>query len=132
MLKLSCRIFFSLITLSCFGYADTVDSEKPIYTFGDSTYQTQLQMGKNPIKLGFIESDKIPSAFPKEFLEADGSYPGGRIYATIPVKQKGIISQEDDWGVYQLQGNWDDYAYELRPNEFYLRQSTLVVKRVLL
>jgi hypothetical protein len=62
-----------------------------------------------------------------------------QIYATIPeaekgileAKQKGIISKEEDWGVYQLEGNWDDYAYELRPNEFYLRQSTLVVKRVL-
>jgi len=109
-----------------------------IYVFGDSSYDEQLSKGVSPIKLGPISASEVPASFPAQFLEPDGSYAGGHIYCSIEeaesgileAKRKGIISAEGDWGIYQLQGHWDEYAYELHPNEFYLRKSTPVLRRV--
>lgn len=118
--------------------SESINYEHPIYVFGDSTYEKQLLEGRHPVKLGPITSDSIPDSFPKKFLEPDGSYAGGHIYRTIEeaeraileAKQKGLIPEEGNWGVYQINGNWDEYVYELRPNEYYLRKASPVMKKV--
>lgn len=123
-------IFLCSWNIFCFS----LESEKPIYAFGNY----QIEEGKFSIKLGPLAADEIPPGFPQTFLESDGSYPGGLIYLTVAeaaqalleVKQKGLIPEEGDWGVFQLEGNWDDYAYELRPHEFHLNKSTPIIKRI--
>lgn len=116
----------------------TVTQTRTIYTFGDASYDSQLRQGIAPIKKGPILAKDLPPGFPGKFLEADGSYAGGHIYSSIQeaqraileAKEQGLISKDGDWGIYELHGNWDEYAYELRPNEYCLRKSTTVVKRV--
>lgn len=109
-----------------------------MYTFGDATYDKKLRMGMSPVKLGPIPADSIPQGFPAKFLEADGSYGGGRVFCTIAEAQQGIIeahrqgllSAGKDSGIYQLVGDWDSYSYQLHPNDFRLRRSTTVLRRV--
>lgn len=109
-----------------------------MYTFGDANYERQLKEGKPPIKHGPIAISDVPDHFPVKFLDPDGSYAGGRIYKTISeaqravleAKRTGMISESGEWGIYQLEGNWDEYAYEPRPGEWHLNKSTLVAKRV--
>ncbi len=108
-----------------------------LYTFGDAGYEKQLSEGRHPIKQGPIAADEIPEGFPKKFLEPDGSYAGGRVFrsvaaaqqAVIEARNQGIISQEGEWGIYQLNGNWNEDAYELKPNDYRLKRTTTVLRR---
>lgn len=130
--------YFVLVMLALFpsflcAATNAVDSD-PIYTFGDY----KLSDRGWGIKIGPLASDEIPDGFPVSFLQLDGSYPGGRIYAAadeakqglLEAQESGIIPEEGDWGVYLLEGNWGDYAYELRPNEFHLNKSTRILQRI--
>lgn len=108
-----------------------------LYTFGDAGYETQLSEGRHPIKQGPIPADEIPENFPKKFLEPDGNYAGGRVFRSVAAAQQavndarsqGIISQDGEWGIYQLNGNWNEDAYELKPNDYRLKRTTTVLRR---
>jgi hypothetical protein len=109
-----------------------------MYTFGDATYDKKLRQGISPVKLGAIPAGSVPQGFPAKFLEPDGSYGGGRVFCTIAEAEQGIIEAQRqgllsigvDSGIYQLVGDWDSYSYQLHPNDFRLRRSTTVLKRV--
>ena len=128
-------VFLVLFPSLLFAATDMVSSEKCIYTFGDY----QLREGRWGIKMGPLAADEIPDGFPLSFLEPDGSYPGGRVYATIAqakqaiveAQKNGVIPEEGVWGVYLLEGSWDDFTYERCPNQFHLSKSTPIIKRVL-
>lgn len=109
-----------------------------IYTYGDASYDRQLEQGITPMKLGVIPVEKIAENFPKKFLESDGSYGGGRVYCTIEeaelaiidAENKNILSKGETWGIYQVDGDWQSNTYELKPNDHRLRESAPVLKRV--
>ncbi len=136
------NIVMSMTVTGCMSFnqktLDGTTSYDAIYTFGDSNYDKQLKEGRTPTKLGPIVEEEIPINFPAKFLEPDGSYAGGRVYRTVAeaerairdAKQNGLISETQDWGIYQLKGNWDELTYEYRPGDYRLRQSTLVLRRV--
>lgn len=141
LLGLGASICTSILTVGCMSYhrnnTAQID-ETPMYTFGDANYERQLQEGRPPVKHGPIAVTEVPSNFPVKFLESDGSYAGGRVYKTISeaqraileAKSSGMISEKGDWGIYQLNGKWDEFAYEHKPGEWHLKQSTTVAKRV--
>ncbi len=111
---------------------------KTMYTFGDANYDKQLSVGIHPTKIGPIVADKVPGNFPRKFLEPDGSYGGGRVFCSIreaeqailDARSKSLLSQEGEWGIYQLSGDWKSYVYELHPNDYRLSKPTTVIKRV--
>lgn len=111
---------------------------KTMYTYGDISYDKQLEQGSSPIKIGAISADKVPQEFPAKFLEPDGSYGGGRVYSSIAdaeqaisdATNQGILPQGEQWGIYELVGDWNTYAYELNPYDYRLNRSTAVLKRV--
>jgi hypothetical protein len=109
-----------------------------MYTFGDANYDHQLREGVHPVKYGPIQAGHVPENFPHKFLAEDGSYAGGHVYPTIQearqavmdAKRRGIISQDGDWGIYELEGDWHKDAYPAKPGEYHLRKTTKVIKRV--
>lgn len=138
---LKCLLFCGLMAL---GVACSIPNNKlvrptvSLYTFGDAGFERQLSEGRHPIKQGPIAVDQIPEEFPKKFLESDGCYAGGRVFSSIAEAQQavlearrnGVISEEGEWGIYQLDGDWEIDVYEVRPKEYHLKRSTTVRKRV--
>lgn len=109
-----------------------------IYTYGDASYDKQLEKAILPKKLGAIPADQIPNGFPQKFLEVDGSYGGGRVFCTVEEAEAAILDAENRnflskggaWGIYQVEGDWASNTYELHPNDFRLRETALIIKRV--
>lgn len=121
-------------------YAPVVPQQQcsVIYTYGDASYDRQLEAGISPIKLGAIPVEQVTSNFPKKFLELDGSYGGGRVFCTIEAAEaaiidaenKNILSKGESWGIYEVEGDWQANTYELKPNDHRLRHSSPVLRRV--
>lgn len=109
-----------------------------MYTFGDANYDKQLKSGVKPVKYGAIPADRVPANFPKQYLEADGSYGGGRVFTTTgdaqravnEAMQQGVLSPNQHWGIYEVDADWSSHAYELKPNDYRLKESANVIRRV--
>ena len=137
LLRNSLIACFLIVSVGCV-ISENRSHCKALYTFGDATYAKKLAAGVSPIKLGPIAADKVPANFPRKFLEADGSYGGGRVFcsvaeaeqAVLEAKEQNMINANEEWGVYLVDGDWKTYAYELHPNDFRLRSSRAVIKRV--
>lgn len=109
-----------------------------IYTYGDASYERKLQQGEVPMKWGAIPAEHVAIRFPEKFLEPDGSYGGGRVYRTIEEAEAAILEAENNnilsrgeaRGVYQVEGDWDTNTYELHPNDYRLRASAPIIRKV--
>jgi hypothetical protein len=141
-----CLVGLTLSTVGCMqrgagqsnlGVAST--QTQIIYTYGDApSYDRQLDQGTAPMKLGAISAEQLPGGFPRKFLEADGSYGGGRVFRSVEeaeialheAEEKNIIPKGENWGIYQVEGDWAAITYEINPHDYRLRQSARVVKRV--
>ena len=144
LFSFSATVFILLTVVGCANYHSGSSSNyfksaryTTMYTYGDAAYDAKLQEGIKPVKFGQIPADKVPGEFPRKFLEADGSYGGGRVFPSIEeaefsiakAKGEGMLPVGDS-GIYELEGDWDSYTYEAAPNDFRLRRSTNVIRRV--
>ncbi len=141
-----CLVGITLSTVGCMQNGTRQSALGPaspqtqiIYTYGDApSYDKQLDQGTSPMKLGAIPAEELPGGFPRKFLEEDGSYGGGRVFRSVEeaeialqeAAEKNIISKSENWGIYQVEGDWASITYELHPHDYRLRQSAPVVKRV--
>lgn len=109
-----------------------------VYTIGEVSYDKSLENGNPSIKLGPISVDQVPPFFPKSFLEPDGSYAGGVVYcspeeAAMGLNKllgKGILPNEMEWHIYELDANWKTDVYLLKKGDYRLQKPSKVKKRV--
>lgn len=135
-----CVLGAVLSGISCTPHRTALNLQEQgiIYTYGDASYERQLQEGKVPMKWGSIPAAHVSTSFPKKFLEPDGRYGGGRVYRTIEeaeaavkdAENKNILSKGEAWGIYQVEGDWETNTYELYPNDFRLRQTAPIIKKI--
>lgn len=135
-----CTVSMVLSSVGCIKQRARVypQAHNVIYTYGDASYDRQLQEGKVPMKWGAIPAEHIGSNFPTKFLELDGSYGGGRVYRTVEAAERAVREAEDNrilskgeaWGIYEVEGEWEANTYELHPNDFRLRVSAPIIRRV--
>lgn len=109
-----------------------------VYTIGEGSYDKSLENGNPSIKLGPISVDQVPPFFPKSFLEPDGSYAGGVVYCSPEeaamglnkLLEKGILPNEMEWHIYELDANWKTDVYLLKKGDYRLQKPSKVKKRV--
>lgn len=136
-------MFVILIIMSLSLYGSALGKEQKsrcsrVYTIGDVNYDKALESGKPSIKLGVIPAGQVPPIFPKSFLEADGSYGGGVVYCSIEgakqglnnLLEKNILPKEMEWHIYELEATWETDVYKLKVNDFRLKKTSKVKKRV--
>ena len=112
-----------------------VDSHK-VYTVGAYDYALVKQGGV--LKLGPLPHSEVPPQLPKTFLEKDGSYGGGEAFKTVhdacsDLKKQissGKLPASINWHIYLLKAKWRVDTYELHPNDFRIKHSVIVLRKV--
>lgn len=111
-------------------------NESKVYTIG--AYEEAFAQGKTVTKLGPLSAANVPPVFPKSFLEKDGSYAGGEVFDSIEralatLKEQlssEILPKELNWHIYLLEADFQKDTYELHPNDFRIKHTVNVLKRV--
>jgi len=108
----------------------------PVYTIG--AYEECLKNNAEVHKFGPMHANEVPEWMPKSFLEKDGSYGGGEVFRTIKEAQltlekqicSKMLPEGMDFYIYLLEADWTRDVCELHPNDFRLKTTVLVLKKV--
>lgn len=129
-------IWFSLFVAISFVSLKSFAQCKKVYAVG--AYDKAFSKHATVTKLGPLSAAQVPKSIPREFLEKDGSYGGGGAYCSIEAAclgmqhevQSGVLAKDEVWHVYLLDAEWGKDVYELHPNDFRIKHSVRVLKRV--
>lgn len=129
------RVLFLFVTILVFPHYGMCSE---VYTVGEVSYDQALADGKSIMKLGPIPAGNVPPVFPKSFLESDGSYGGGIVYKSVEDAKDGLAASLKngtlpaglEWHIYQLDAEWENDVYELKKDDYRLKQPCPVEKRI--
>ncbi|WP_157314833.1 DVU_2496 family lipoprotein [Chitinibacter sp. GC72] len=102
-----------------------------VYAIGPNQIKEFLKENKAEPAPGRTEKAKLPADFPAQLLDKDGYYRGMQVFCKIDEAKAAISSQgHQDWGVYELNTEWDKGVYLADDQAYHLKDVTIIKQAV--
>ncbi len=102
-----------------------------VYAIGPNQIKEILASQQSEPAPGRTAKADLPADFPTALLDPENFYRGMGVYCSADEARQALIDQKhQDWGVFEIESDWNNNVYKADDGAYHLRESAKIKKAV--